>query len=155
MLVRTTRIDKREEFMKVKLLKPLRALVTVSDGEVRLSPELFSLSIQYRFISRLGSTFEAVLCQAEAGEEEVVISSSDIVPRGVAVSTEDFVVGVVMRHTESFQSSSAAHSVTKSNKINEILHRYLFVVIILNAFLMVCIFVVNMILTTYASVHAA
>jgi hypothetical protein len=64
MLIRTTRIDKREEYMKVKLVKPLRGLVALREGEVLIDPELFTVSIQYRFISKLGSTFEAVLCFA-------------------------------------------------------------------------------------------
>jgi hypothetical protein len=62
MLIKTTRIDKREEYMKIKLIKPLRSLVRINEGEATISPRLFAVSIQYRFISKLGSTFEAVLC---------------------------------------------------------------------------------------------
>jgi hypothetical protein len=29
MLIKTTRIDKKEEYMKIKILKPLRKLVTI------------------------------------------------------------------------------------------------------------------------------
>lgn len=48
--------------MKIKLLKPLRKLVEINkDNEIELHPALFTISIQYRFISKLGSTFEAVL----------------------------------------------------------------------------------------------
>jgi hypothetical protein len=41
--------------------KALRHMVAIKDGEIHINPELFTLSIHYRFISKLGSTFEAVL----------------------------------------------------------------------------------------------
>jgi hypothetical protein len=79
----------------------------------------------------------------------VIISNNDIIPRGIPISTEDFVIGIVLRHTESFQVNNAISSITKANKINQILHKYLFLIIVMNAFLLVCIFVINMVLTTY------
>jgi hypothetical protein len=155
MLVKSTRIDKREEYSKVKIVKALRNMVAIEEEGIRIHPDLFTLSVQYRFISKLGSTFEAVLRFDEQSEEETVISNSDILPRGIPISIEEFVVGVVLRHTESFQTGNAANSITKSNKINLILRRYLLLVIALNTFLMVCIFVTNMILTTYCPAHVA
>lgn len=65
MLVKSTRIDKREDYSKVKIVKALRNMVGIEEEGIRINPDLFSLSIQYRFISKLGSTFEAVLCLNE------------------------------------------------------------------------------------------
>lgn len=41
MLIKTTRIDKREEYIKIKLWKPLRRLVTVTEDAVAIDPKVF------------------------------------------------------------------------------------------------------------------
>lgn len=135
--------------MKVKLLKPLRNLVEINkDNEIELHPLLFTISVQYRFISKLGSTFEAVLSFKDEPDEEIIISNTDTIPKGIPISTEQYVIGVVLRHTESFKINNATNSITKFNKINGILSKYLFVIVIMNVFLLVSIFVINLILTS-------
>lgn len=49
---------------------------------------LFTISVQYRFISKLGSTFEAVLSFKDEPDEEIVISNTDTIPKGIPISTE-------------------------------------------------------------------
>lgn len=75
----------------------------------------------------------------------------DILPRGIPVSTEDFVIGVVL-HTESSKVINAKASMAVTNKVGQILHSYMYGVIIMNIFLLILIFVINLLLTSYISI---
>lgn len=67
MLIKTTRIDKREEYCKINLLKPFLQMVRFENAgpnvppNLSIDPDFYSLRVDYRFVSSLGETFEAEL----------------------------------------------------------------------------------------------
>ena len=58
-LIKTTRIDKMEDYKKVAILRPFHHMIRLEDEHSPLvfNEELFNMKIDYRFISSLGETF--------------------------------------------------------------------------------------------------
>jgi hypothetical protein len=76
-----------------------------------------------------------------------MISNADIIPRGIPISTEEYVIGIILMYTDHFQIKSMANLYLKTNQINDILAKYLMYTIALNLFLMLILFIINIILT--------
>ena len=56
--------------------------------DIDFMEEIYNYSIDYRFRSHLGSTFEAVLSAKGAyNSENILFSNADIIPRGIPIST--------------------------------------------------------------------
>jgi hypothetical protein len=95
----------------------------------------------------LGSTFEAELSIAGEEDSRVMVSNADIIPRGIPISTEEYVIGIVLMYTDHFQIKSMSNVYVKTNQINDILDNYLLCTLVLNGLLLIVIFIVNLILT--------
>lgn len=96
--IKTTGIDKREEFRKIELLPCFRELIQIDSNNpptLKLDPSISDIKIDYSFISDLGGTFEAELISNDF--KRIVVNNEDMIPAGIKISTEDFVVGVIIR----------------------------------------------------------
>jgi hypothetical protein len=76
-----------------------------------------------------------------------MISNADIIPRGIPISTEEYVIGIILMYTDHFQIKSMSNVYIKTNQINDILANYLLCTVVLNIFLMILLFATNLILT--------
>ena len=66
-------------------------------------PSIFSMRISYRFVSNVGETFEADLTveanriESSSNLSATVFTNEDIIPGGVGITTEDYVIGIVLK----------------------------------------------------------
>lgn len=105
------------------------------------------MKINYCFVSDLGGNFEAELIGKET--KRIVINNEDMIPAGIKISTEDFVIGVVLREMRGNDQQNLERALLKENTISKVLNGYLKATLVVNLVLLLVYFLTNLILSEY------
>jgi hypothetical protein len=121
------------------------------DGEnppaLRLNPELLEMRLDYSFVSDMGETFEAELTG------KGIITNEDMIPAGIKISTESFVVGVVIRESRGNEALNLERALLKENNITGVLNGYLKVTLLVNLALLLLYYFVSLVIVEYVTVN--
>ena len=77
------------------------------------------------------------------------ISNENIIPSNIPISTEEYVVGIIMQCMENKNEKNLAIIFSKNNEVNSKLSRYLLIMLVINFLLGGFIFLLNFLLTQY------